>query len=430
MKKRNYSFFALLPLVAALFIISCSKEESTDITTPNATLQVKTGNSDGDTTVSYPVQVYVFQGEVCRAVQTIGDAGQTLSIPLVEGTYTLYAIGGAAHTDYTLPGQNDATPASIITLNSGHSHADLMTATATATLVDGGTNTVVLGMERKTLMIQDVTISQVPAAATAVSITIAPLWQNITVDGNYDGAAGNATIALSQQGSSRTWVADDSVNLLPPSSQPASISVNITVDGTTQSYTYSSSDQLEAGYKISIDGTYTEAVGVTLSGTITGATWQGEHTISFTFNSGGTSDNGSDNGNNSGFPTVGDTYQGCYVLASEVATDGQSTTVTLLSPNETTCHPTSNEVTAAVTQCSVAGISGWAVPTQEQMILVSTYLHELSPTSSSKYLYRMTNGNYGYRQINNSIDTGWGIEAVATTSYYLRPVAVVTLTND
>jgi hypothetical protein len=75
---------------------------------------------------------------------------------------------------------------------------------------------------------------------------------------------------------------DDSggVYLLPPSSQPASVSVNITVGGTTKTYTYSTSDELEAGYKINIDGTYTEAVGVNLTGTITGATWLGERTIS------------------------------------------------------------------------------------------------------------------------------------------------------
>ena len=59
---------------------------------------------------------------------------------------------------------------------------------------------------------------------------------------------------------------------MPPSSQPASVSVNITIGGTTKTYTYSTSDQLEAAYKINIDGTYAEAVGVSLTGTITGAT--------------------------------------------------------------------------------------------------------------------------------------------------------------
>ena len=79
------------------------------------------------------------------------------------------------------------------------------------------------------------------------------------------------------------------MGLLPPSSQPVSLSVNITIGGATTTYTYSCSDELEAGYKLNLDGTDTEAVGVALTGTITGATWLGERTVSFEFNESGTS---------------------------------------------------------------------------------------------------------------------------------------------
>jgi len=84
----------------------------------------------------------------------------------------------------------------------------------------------------------------------------------------------SSTIALTRQEDNRTWTLPSlsgegssaalpshqgegpgvgSVFLLPPSSQPASVSVNITIGGTTKTYTYSCSDQLEAGYKINID---------------------------------------------------------------------------------------------------------------------------------------------------------------------------------
>ena len=98
------------------------------------------------------MQVYVFQGEECEAVQTIGDAGQTLNIPLVEGTYSVYAVGGASATDYNLPTKEDATSTTALTLKEGKSLTDLMAASAVATLVDGGTNTVTLGMVRKTMI--------------------------------------------------------------------------------------------------------------------------------------------------------------------------------------------------------------------------------------------------------------------------------------
>jgi hypothetical protein len=275
-----------------------------------------------------------------------------------------------------------------------------------------------------------VTISQVPTAATAVSVTIAPLWQNITLDGNYDGTGGSSTFDLARQGNSRTWTSSSEVYLLPPSNQPASISVNITADGITQSYTYSSSDELDAGYKITIEGTYNEAVGVTLAGTITGATWQGERTISFDFNSNGTSGGGSGGSGTSALPAAGDTYLGCYVLASEEATDGQSAVVTLLSPSDLYSQPTETAVTAALAGCSVDGVTGWAVPTKEQTQLIEPYLLVAEPSSrGKKYLYLKTTSVYGYRQFGFGDATSWP-DAQSGTTYRLRPVAVMTVTAE
>ena len=312
--------------LAVLGLTACEKALVDDIEdvgngqVKNSVLQVRTraGGSADETTVAYPVTVYVFAGDECRAVQTIGDEGQTLNVPLVEGTYSVYAVGGASASDYLLPDASDALATSEIALREGHEHSDLMAASVTATLVDGGTNTVTLGMTRKTMLILDVTIKKSPTAATAVSVTIAPLWQSLTIGGTYSTTNGSNTIALTRQEDGRTW------------QNAASVSVNITIGGTTKTYTYSCSDQLEAGYKINIDGTYTEAVGVNLTGTITGATWLGERTVSFEFDESGSSavddDNNSsddENGNTIGdLPAVGSIYQGCFVLASTVADDG------------------------------------------------------------------------------------------------------------
>ncbi len=286
--------------LAAAMLAACSEDvleervSEKNEAAAGSLLQVRTRGTD-DATVSYPVQVYVFQGEgsggseaECLAVQTIGDAGQALNIALTEGTYSVYAVGGASSSDFTLPAKDEATPSTVIALKEGRTLTDLMAASATAMLVDGGSNTVTLGLQRKTMLIQDITISKIPSAATAVSVTIAPLWQSLTIGGTYSTEGQTTTIALTKQEDGRTWKNNaGSVFLLPPSSQPASISVNITVGGATNTYTYSTSDQLEAGYKINISGTYTEAVGVNLTGTITGATWLGERTISFTFDESG-----------------------------------------------------------------------------------------------------------------------------------------------
>ena len=424
--------------LAVLGLTACEKALVDDIEdvgneqVKNSMLQVRTraGGSADEATVAYPVAVYVFAGDECRAVQTIGDEGQALNIPLVEGTYSVYAIGGASVSDYVLPDASDALATSTIALREGHEHGDLMTASATATLVDGGTNTVTLGMMRKTMLIHDVTIKKIPTAATAVSVTIAPLWQSLTIGGTYSTTNGSMTIALTRQEDGRTWQNTASAYLLPPCSQPASVSVNITIGGTTKTYTYSCSDQLEAGYKINIDGTYTEAVGVNLTGTITGATWLGERTISFEFDENGSSavdyDNGSsgdDNGNTvSDLPSVGSTYQGCYVLASIVADDGQSAELTLLSPNEATIgkayndasfigHPEVLEalIDEKLNEADVDGISDWHLPTYDELNVIYAALNSINDTfesdvsASGKYLYDAS-GTILYRILSQTAD--------------------------
>ena len=113
-----------LMALAVLMLFGCEKsvpEKNEENNNANALLQVQTraGETGEDVTVSYPVNVYVFQNDQCKALQTIGDAEQTLSIPLGEGMYTVYTIGGASEEDYVLPDQDEATATTIISLKDG-----------------------------------------------------------------------------------------------------------------------------------------------------------------------------------------------------------------------------------------------------------------------------------------------------------------------
>lgn len=233
------------------------------------------------------------------------------------------------------------------------------------------------------------------------------------------------------------------------------MSVNITIGGTTKTYTYSCSDQLETGYKINIDGTYTEAVGVNLTGTITGATWLGERTISFEFDENGSSaaddGNGGDNGNNDtpgnaeGFPAVGSTYQGCYVLKSIVADDGQSAELTLLSPNETTIgkayndasfigHPEVLEtlIDEKLAEADVDGISDWRLPTYDELNIIYAALNAINDifesdvSASGKYLYDAS-GTVLYRILSQTAANG--ADNFGATAR-IRPVTTVSITKD
>ena len=410
----------------------------------NSLLQVRTRSSgSGDeATIAYPVTVYVFAGDECRATQTIGSEGQTLNIALTEGAYSVYAIGGASNDDYVLPDVSETSVSAPIVLREGREHSDLMTAKANVVLADGEANTVTLGMERRTMLLQSVVLKKIPTAATAVSVSVAPLWQSLTVGGNYSGTDGSYSISLEKQSDGRTWQSTETTYLLPPSSSPASITVRITTPSGTRSYTYSTSNELEAGYRINIEGTYTEAVGVTLSGTITGAVWKGERTIRFDFDESGSSSSGdSPNNNGSGegdLPTVGTLYQGCYVLANN------GTTATLLSPNEASIGKShtaytydaeglSETISNLIAATAVDGISGWRLPTLAELNAIYSASENANAlfeadggtvlTNARRYFYTDADGNLLYRMLSTPDMSG---DADFPSTTYVRPVTVIT----
>ena len=197
------------------------------------------------------------------------------------------------------------------------------------------------------------------------------------------GETGAATIDLTEQEDGKTWKLASAQYLLPPSENSTTITVNIVKSGGTSSYTYNTGEQLGEGYKLNIEGTYTEAVGVTLAGTITGSVWKDEKTITFEFDESGSSasegeDEGGDEGNNDNgvvtgtIPKVGDTYEGCYVVS--VSESNGVADVLLLSPKSkvmgfadgTTPEQAQVAIEAAMQECSVSGISGWRLMTGEE----------------------------------------------------------------
>ena len=413
----------------------------------NSSLQVCTRIGEGNegAVINYPVYVYVFKGEDCVALQTISSESQMLNIALTEGTYSVYAIGGASEDNYVLPTQETATPSMAITLKEGKSHGDLMMAKSNVTLVDGGTNTLTLGMERKIMELKSVVLNNIPSAATAVSVTISPLWQQL--EGiTYAEQEGEATIALTKQENERTWTLANTQYLLPPSGNTLTIAVNIVTPNGTKTYTYNSTEALESAGKLNIQGTYTEAVGVTLTGTITGATWKSEKTISFEFNESGSQTADTNTGNDSGndtntgnennnndiitgtIPTVGSTYQTCYVLA--VTDKGSYSEVLLLSPNQKVIDLTSTGITAseamnlaqaAIPECSVSGINDWRLMTKAEAEIIRKD-HYVPNISNSKYLYinadnKLRIGEFGSTQVSE----GWTFKNEAI----LRPVTTI-----
>lgn len=191
------------------------------------------------------------------------------------------------------------------------------------------------------MLIENVSIKNVPSNVIAVNVTISPLYENLLLNGNYEGTDGSQTIDLIKGSDGNTWENNYNAYLLEASGQ-ATIKVSLKTEKNTKSYSYTSTDELKANYKINITGTYNEN-GITLNGTITGATWQGVKNINFNFdetgssideNTGSETEEGKDEEDTGetttgNAPEVGTLYKNCYVLKSENV--GNGTKVTLMS---------------------------------------------------------------------------------------------------
>lgn len=478
MKNKFLNITMLFAMVVS--IVSCSKmeieeESSQDNKPANSTLTVRaTANASSDTSgsqtdsedaeISYPVNIYVFSVDEdsqtketllkCKSVSTINNADEAVSFELSEGSYKVYAVGGADSEKYTLPTKEDATPESIIALNDKNNHGDLMTASNTITLKENEENTLTLAMTRKIMRIQTITMKNIPKDVTAVSLSIMPLHTGVRLNGEYAGENGSQTINLIKGEADKTWINDESVNMLTTSGE-ATITVSLTNESGTKSYSYTSSDELLANYKINITGTYKDKI-VQVSGTITGAKWEGTKEIVFKnadFDSGETTDETEkdkiDDGEviNTEAPAVGTAYKGYYVLKSEISNG--KTVVTLMSAegdsswtftkgNETELKA---EIDRKLASLNNGEITGWRLPTSEEI----RYLYQNADDINTKIrsiegiiLFESTNFHlfidgteiYSMKIWSDSTERTLSYTEIGNgTSTVLRALTTITFTN-
>lgn len=326
--------------------------------------------------ISYPICFYVFDtAGKCVSVSTVEDDASMFSVSLLEGVYRVCAVAGADADNYLLPSKDEATASSTIALREGGTHTDLMTAHHTVTLTDGETNTLLLSLQRKVMLINEVVIENVPSSVKAVSVTIAPLRQALTIMGDYTGDSGVQTVSLVKDGETKNWKMENGVYCLP-SSDEMTVKVQMVTDQGTKSYSYACGELISGNYKLNIKGKYTAAVGVQLEGRVEGTAWEGEKNISFEMDEGGgTLQPDVPTPPSEGIPSVGDRYLDCYVFASKDNGNG-TTTLTLMKP---TCEKISafpenanNEAVIAalqerLAQYDTAELKGWRLMTAGEL---------------------------------------------------------------
>lgn len=419
-------------LLASLALLSCEKYDALDAPgeslEASSTLVVRARSSAGaasdGSVVSYPVGVYVFEsGGSCVETATIDSPESSISARLPEGSYDVYAIGGADPERYVLPSRETASRESVIALRGGSAHGDLMSGHSSVRLSYGEENTLTLSMSRKVFLLESVTIGGVPSSVTAVSVSVSPLYGDLLLDGGYSDAKDDSfTLGLSRDADGSTW-SDERGWYLLEASGPATIKVSMTTAGGTRSYSYTSGSELKANHKVSVSGTYTEQ-GVSLTGTITGASWEDPISIVFSFDESGSESGGvgdpspgvsGDSGDEAvggDAPEAGTLYEGCYVLRTEKA--GGETLVTLMSTGEVSSLKFEKgdqaslkvAVDEALRGLAVDGISNWRLPSLEELEYVKENVESINENleGHGENAFRIEQGNtvYSYYFMNDS----------------------------
>ena len=454
---KKHTLKTLLVLLFVVSLISCEKYTAVDEfdnKEANSTLIIRTRavtaeEAEGEAQISYPVNIYVFNdNDRCVKYTTINSEDEELSLNLPEGSYDVYAIAGANAEKYNLPTESGATKETAISLKDGSTHGDMMTANNKVSLAYGEENKLTLSLERKVMLLESIKINDVPDNITGVTVSLAPLYSNILLNGEYSGEDGEYTATLTKNADGTTWESTGNVYLLE-SPGNATVKISFTANDGTHSFSYTSPEELKANYKVRIEGTYVSG-DLNLSGTITGTTWAGTKDVTFTFNESGSSvvspgegDETEDETQTGEVPEVGTLYNGnndCYVLRTEPQSDGH-TLVTIMSVESisglddfTEGDQESMKLASdnAIKTLAVDDIDGWRLPTLDELKYIQnnpTQMDEYEQVTGNTfilgfYYYKRSDGTISTYNVSNGVDNDK--PTVGTKSYMVRAFTTIT----
>jgi hypothetical protein len=433
MKKVFYTALAVFSLCA---MSACEKQlevKPADQPKADGELKIRTRSASNDLEVSYPVIVYVMNSEgTCVSRETVVSAESALSIDLPSGEYNVYAVAGATEDSYTLPTMQTATPTSELLLKENAKHGDLMAASSTITLGKNETNQLTLNLARKVMKVTSLTINDVPADVTAVTITFSPLSSSLRLNGTFNTTATSQTVSLTKQADETTWKNSESLFLLPQTGS-TTITIGLTKGEQTTYYSYACQQTLDSNHELTIAATYAGDRKITMTGSINGVAWGDPIDITFEFGEDNTSDNkgGDSNSSSDEVPEVHSVYKDCYVLS--VADDGNDKVVTLLHKNAVaisgsgkTEAAVSAEIDAALPSFIINGITGWRIPTRADLndfnfnifnAAISSVSDAISIGTTSYYYY--LDGEHLKCFRGNNLNLGY------VTGDHFRPVTTV-----
>ncbi|MBQ6202313.1 MAG: FimB/Mfa2 family fimbrial subunit [Prevotella sp.] len=412
-------------------LVSCTEQES-DLLSANQSsnnqLSIVTHTREGETPIA---SVYLFNANnaFVRTLQTdaAGDySSASASVKLPEGTYTLCALSPNDLSHFQIP--ETLTPTSAITLAEGQAMSDLLIGSATTTLSDGENGEVDLELQRKVLELSSITISQVPDGVTGVTVSIAPFYSAIQFNGEYIATdPATVTFTLTATATDGVWQVAPEQFVFPSVGKPT-ITVTFTRDnGDPGIYTYETESAFSANNKYNIAGTYTEPLGVTLSGGITSQEWPADPVaIDFEFDETNAGNNsGGNSSSTSEVPVVGQLYNGYYV----VSVDAINNNAVLLNKSKITDAKdnTYEDILSNITKPQGA-TGNWRIPTvtECQTFLSAPSTPGIFGDSDKEYYYCYNEGALNRCQAEKSSDGNITFSLMSLSGFvsfvFLRPV--------
>lgn len=368
--------FALM--LAALGIYACTPVITAEepVNAPTNKLHISTRSS---TDISYPLTLYAFdsESESITTHVTLESQGDIPQLELPRGNYHIIALAGSEGC--TIP--SNPTLEDVISLPYiNFTTQPMQMGSASINVTENADVNITLYNQVAAI---NLSLADIPAEVTAVSVTLSLLHNKLGFNGTMSGNS-SATVELTKNG--ELWVAAPFYTL-PSSGDNLILSITTTSLDGKQTYGYTHDKPLVANTPYTLFGSF--EAGFTINGVIKLAGWNTPKEIIFTFGNDeveeeddpNNDENGNDNeGENedgsitvAAIPEAGQIWNGHFVAAVVDATESNAELL-LLSATEWTnvtssLHAeTPSMATDLISAYSEGELTDWSIPTQDEAV--------------------------------------------------------------
>ena len=359
MNKKN--IFAVALAIAALLPICMSCAEHADEETlmneaGKQTVSIQTRAAEGTPAIDWPLTLYAFDkstGELVTSTTT-QDAEDATKLKLNSGNYTLVALAGT--TDLSLPEKPELTDGIGIPSNGILTQAPQMSIADISVEKNELSQTMNLSYPVAKISL---TLSDMPTRTQAITATLSNLYGSIAFNGTKSGTS-SPTFTLNKQ-------ADGSWTSVPLHVLPSKGTLTLNIQTDDESFSIRTNAELEAGKSYNLKGQYKGEVEISVNLTTLG--WSDGDDIDFELKDEDTNETPDNTLIVSAIPQARTMCEGHFVVAISDETE-TSATLLLMSLKEWECIP--NLASASIASYTEAGLTGWRLPTAEEMKEIAT----------------------------------------------------------